>query len=65
MKKFEINFLTLNDPEFSSYKLIIEADLIEMSGDHASVSIYDDNCELREIAWFKNVVYWRELEDDK
>jgi hypothetical protein len=54
-KKFEIMFMTNDGTE----EVIVEGRFIEMEGNSVSVMLFeegDPTC----VAWFKDVVFWRE-----
>ena len=60
MKKFEIVFMSGRYQECKNESMIIEGDFIEINGSTAKVHRFNEDAEPEEIAWFRDVVYWRE-----
>ena len=56
MKKFEIVLMT--DKRES---IIVEATSIEMEGYKTQAIVFDDDCEPVVVAYFRDVVLWREI----
>lgn len=64
MKKFEICFMSNLDPTSIPSFFVIAADFIEWEKNGCTAMRYDDEaCEPFPVAWFREVFYWREINE--